>query len=144
MNVSEKSFPYLILKNLCPYIWVVVLYLWVLILWNKWLQVTSYPTPMNKKLECKDHQIYIMKYWERSVKGKSNLSFVRVINLHPLINIFYSYICYGLKLRWWSFLVLHSERLLISSASLLCRHGISTFSMLGRILAIYNIIQYII
>ena len=38
------------------YIWVVVV--WLLILWHKWLQVTSYPNSMNKKFECEDHQKY--------------------------------------------------------------------------------------
>ena len=38
------------------YIWVVVV--WLLILRHIWLYVTCYiPMPMNKKLECKDHQI---------------------------------------------------------------------------------------
>ena len=76
-------------KNFWFYVWVVVVYLWLSILWHKWLQVISYPMPMNKKLECKDHQIYITKCWERSIKGKSNLHFIKKV--HLLINIFYSH-----------------------------------------------------
>ena len=34
---------------------------------------------------------YILKYWERSVKRKSNFSFIRVIKIHLLINVFCIY-----------------------------------------------------
>ena len=86
-----EIFSLLNFENFWFYIWVVVVYLWLLILQHKWLQVTSYPMPMNKNLGCKDHQIYIMNCWEISVKGKSNLNFIRVIKVHFLIDIFYSY-----------------------------------------------------
>ena len=74
-----EIFSLLNFKNFWSYTWVVAVYLWLSILRHKWPPVTSYPIPMNKKLECKDHQIYITKCWERSVKGKSNLNFIRVI-----------------------------------------------------------------
>ena len=51
----------------------------------RWLKSLLPPPPslppsisMNKKLECKDHK-YIPKCWERSVKRKSNLNFIRAI-----------------------------------------------------------------
>ena len=34
---------------------------------------------------------YILKSWERSVKRNSNLSFIRVIKIHLLVNV--SYVC---------------------------------------------------
>ena len=43
-------------ENFWFYIWVVVV--WLLILRQNWLQVTSYLILMNKKSECKDHQIH--------------------------------------------------------------------------------------
>ena len=43
-------------ENVRFYIWVLVV--WLLILRQKWLQVTSYPYQWIKKIECKGHQIY--------------------------------------------------------------------------------------
>ena len=61
--------------------------------------------PMNKKLECKDHQ-HIPKCWERSVKRNSNLNFIS----HQKF-IFWSTFCIYLvqtflKILCWRFLYL--------------------------------------
>ena len=45
---------------------------WLLISQHKWLYITSYPCPWIKILSAKTTK-YILKYWERSVKTKSNL-----------------------------------------------------------------------
>ena len=79
---------FLNLKNVWFYIWVVVV--WLLISWHKWLYVTSYPCPWIKNLSAKTTK-YILKCWERSVKRKPNLSFIRVIKIYLLINVFYMY-----------------------------------------------------
>ena len=77
---------------------------------------------------------YILKCWERSVKKKSNTSF-RVSKIHLLINIFLCMVKISiktfLKILWWQFLVPHSEHLLVSSATLLCKtQNILNLSML--------------
>ena len=51
------------------YIWILVIYFWLLILRYKWLQVTSYLMPMNKKTEYKD-QKYILRNAENDLKKK--------------------------------------------------------------------------
>ena len=88
---------------------------------------------VNKKMECKDHQIY-PKCWNRSIKRNSNLrsQFHQSWELDLLIKISsYSYTdIYGpnqtfLRILWWRFLVLCSERLLASSTTL----NISTLSL---------------
>ena len=136
------------LSNLFIKFWkFLVLYLgcgciWLLILRHKWLQVTSYPMPMNKKLEYKDNQKYIPKSWERSVKRKSNHNFIRVIKNHLLINTFY--VC-APNLCENSLMAIPSsslrERLFIeiSSAILWCRPGYFNFFNVG-ILGIIHII----
>ena len=68
------SLHYWIWENFWFYIWVVVV--WFLILQHKWLRVTSYPMLMKKNLNAKTTK-YIPKCWERSVKRKSNLNFIR-------------------------------------------------------------------
>ena len=74
------------------------------------------PRPMNKNLSTKTTK-YILKCWESSVKRKSNLSFIRVIKIHILIEVFYMYLAkIFLKILSWRFLVPRSEHLLVSSA----------------------------
>ena len=61
----------------------------LLILWHRWLYVTSYTMPMNKGFEYKYNQPNlfrnvekeksISKCWDRSAKRKPNLNFSRVI-----------------------------------------------------------------
>ena len=125
------------LSNLFIKFWkFLVLYLgcgciWLLILRHKWLQVTSYPMPMNKKFEYKDHQKYIPKSWERSVKRKSNHNFIRVIKNH-LLTLSMHAVQIFVKILWWRFLVRHWEN--VSSLKLAVQFygadlGISTFSM---------------
>ena len=108
-----------------------IFWLWLndLILRNRWLQVTSYPMLMNKKLECKDHQIN--SKISREICKKS-LNFIRIIKnssfFWPAFSIYMVQTL--LKIIWWWFLVPLSERLLNSSAALLCKTWkISTFSM---------------
>ena len=73
--------------------------IWLLILRHKWIQVTSYPMPMNKKLEGKDHQIDIPKW---SVKI-CNFNFIRVIKMVLTFQ----------KIIWWRFLVPRLENVSI-------------------------------
>ena len=61
------------LENFWFYIWVSVV--WLLILQHRWFYVTSYPCPWIKNLSAKTTK-YIPKCWKRSVKRKSNLSFI--------------------------------------------------------------------
>ena len=106
------------------YIWVAVV--WILILRHKWLRVTSYPVPMNKKLTANTSK-YIPKFWERSVRRKSDLDFTRDIWSTFSIYMLQTF----LKTLSWQFFVSRSERLFISSAILSCKIcSLSTFSML--------------
>ena len=87
------------------------------------------PSPWIKTLSAKATN-YIPKYWERSVKGKSNLNFIRVIKNSSFDQHFvYIYMVQTfLKFICWQFLVPRSERLLGSSATLLW--NIPTLSVL--------------
>ena len=106
------------------YIWVAVV--WILILRHKWLRVTSYPVPMNKKLTANTSK-YIPKFWERSERRKSDLDFIRDIWSTFSIYMLQTF----LKTLSWQFFVSRSERLFISSAILSCKIcNLSTFSML--------------
>ena len=108
------------------YIWVAVV--WILILRHKWLRVTSYPVPMNmnKKLTANTSK-YIPKFWERSVRRKSDLDFIRDIWSTFSIYMLQTF----LKTLSWQFFVSRSERLFISSAILSCKIcNLSTFLML--------------
>ena len=66
---------------------------------------------------------YIPKYWERSVKRKSNLNFNRVIKNSSFDQQFlYMYMVQTfLKILCWQFLVSHRERLFVSSGTLSCK-----------------------
>ena len=78
--------------------------------------------PMNKILNCKDHQIYskMLRKICIYVKRKSNISF-RVIKNSSFDQRFLMVKTF-LKIIWWRFLVLHSEHLLVSSATLPCTY----------------------
>ena len=78
--------------------------------------------PMNKILNCKDHQIYskMLRKICIYVKRKSNISF-RVIKNSSFDQRFLMVKTF-LKIIWWRFLVLHSEHLLVSSATLSCTY----------------------
>ena len=87
--------------------------------------------PMNKILDCKDHQIYskMLRKICIYVKRKSNISF-RVIKNSSFDQRFLMVKTF-LKILWWRFLVPHSEHLLVSSATLSCMtQNILTLSML--------------
>ena len=85
-------------------------------------------TPWVKNVTAKTTK-FIPKSWEKSVKRKSNFNSIRVIKIHPLINIFY--ILIYMAQTFLKILNPHSERLLVSSATLFCKKwDISTFSML--------------
>ena len=78
------------------------------------------PMPMNKILECKDHQIS-SKMLREICKKKVWYQF----QSHKKI-IFWSTFSYMmvkrfLKILWWWFLVPRSEHLLVSSETLLCK-----------------------
>ena len=119
-----EIFSLLDFENFWLYIWVEVVYM-TFYSTTQMISSHSYPMSMNKKLQCKDHQIHITKCWEKSVKEKSNLDFIRIIK----ISSFDEYFLYipmlwskpFWKILWWCFLIPHSERLLISSATLLRR-----------------------
>ena len=123
------------LENFWFYIWVIVL----------WLNFTTQMTlchlllmPVNKILDCKDHQIYskMLRKICIYVKRKSNISF-RVIKNSSFDQRFLMVKTF-LKILWWRFLVPHSEHLLVSSATLSCiTQNILTLSML----VYYNTIQ---
>ena len=129
-----KIFSLLNFKNCWSYIWVVIVDIWLSILWHKWLQVTSYHMSMNKKLKDKGHQIYITKCWERSVRRKSNINFIRVIKGLSFDIAIYAVVYYGLNLSKYSLVTIFCSSLRTSP---LFRHGISTFSMLGSIYTSY-------
>ena len=81
-------------------------------------------------LDCKDHQIS-SKFWERSVKSKSNFNLTRVMNNSSFDQHFLYLVRTFLKFLWWWFLFPRSERFLISSATLSCKVcNISTSLML--------------
>ena len=87
--------------------------------------------PMNKILDCKDHQIYskMLRKICIYVKRKSNISF-RVIKNSSFDQRFLMVKTF-LKILWWRFLVPHSEHLLVSSATLSCMtQNILTLPML--------------
>ena len=77
--------------------------------------------PMNKILNCKDHQIYskMLRKICIYVKRKSNISFIVIksssFDRFLMVKTF-------LKIIWWGFLVLYSEHLLVSSATLSCTY----------------------
>ena len=103
----------------------------VLILRHKWFWATSYPMPLNKKHECKDHQIYSKKLRKICKKEVSSPFHQSHIKNSSFDQIFLYMVQTFLKLFWWRFLVLCSERLFISSATLSCMTcNTSTFSML--------------
>ena len=78
-------------------------------------------TPMNKNL-CAKTTKYIPKCWERSVKRKSNLSFITVIKNSSFDQQFpYVMVKTFLKILGWWFLVPPSEHLLVNSTTLLCK-----------------------
>ena len=116
------------MENFWFYIWVVAL----------WLNFTTQITlrllllvPMNKILDCKDHQIYskILRKICIYVKRKSNVSF-RVIKNSSFDQRFLMVKTF-LKIIWWQFLVPYSEYLLVSTATLLCMtQNILTLSVL--------------
>ena len=61
---------------------------------------------------------YIPSGWERSVKRKSNLNFIRVIKKFIIWSTFSIYMPQTfLKRFWWQFLVPHPERLISSAIS---------------------------
>ena len=70
------------------YIWIVVG--WLLILRHRLLYVTSYPCSWIKNLSAKITK-YIPKFWERSVKRKSNFRFIRPSGHRCLKNVKTSY-----------------------------------------------------
>ena len=116
------------MENFWFYIWVVAL----------WLNFTTQITlrllllvPMNKILDCKDHQIYskILRKICIYVKRKSNVSF-RVIK-NSFFDQRFLMVKTFLKIIWWQFLVPYSEYLLVSTATLLCMtQNILTLSVL--------------
>ena len=89
------------------------------------------PMPMNKNLSAKTTK-YILKCRERSVKRSLISDLSELKNSHLLINILYMYMVKTfLKILWLQFLVPHSEHLLVSSATLLCKtQNILTSSLL--------------
>ena len=97
---------------------------------HRWLYFTSHPCPWIKSLSANTTR-HIPKCWERSVKTKSNLSFVRAVENSSFDQHFlYVIVKAFLKVIWWWFLVLRSEHIL-SSGTLLCKkHNILTLSML--------------
>ena len=80
------------LKNLWFYIWVAVAWLFHFTKQMTLRHLLSYSWPWAwiKNLNAKTTK-YILKCWERSVERKSNLSFIRVIKIYLLINVFYMY-----------------------------------------------------
>ena len=58
--------------------WFWVAVVWLLILWHRWLYVTSYSCPWIENLTAKTTK-YIPKCRERSMKRKSDVNFIRVI-----------------------------------------------------------------
>ena len=118
----------LILENFWFYIWVVVL--WLIFTTQMTLRHLL-PIPMNKILDCKEHQIYskILRKICIYVKRRSNISFMVIKN--SSFNQRFVMVKTFLKILWWRFLVLHSEHLLVSSATLSCmRKNILTLSTL--------------
>ena len=104
---------FLIWENFWFYIWVMLVSF--LILRHKWLRVTSYPMPMNKNLECKDHQIY-SKMSVKNYLQKGSLISVLSESYKKFIfwSTFSVYMVQTfLKTIWWQFLPPRSERLLI-------------------------------
>ena len=77
------------LENFWFYIWVTVIWLF-----DFMTQIYNLTSPLthdhNKKLAKTTK--YIVKYWERSLKRIPNLSFISVIKIYLLINVFYRYI----------------------------------------------------
>ena len=151
-GVSEclwEIFSLLHFENFWFYIWVVVVYLWLLILWHKWLHVTSYPMPMNKKPEYKDHQCILRNVEEDLLKENLISISSESWKVHLLFNIFCINICFGLNLSKnylqfgddFSFLTQTVSPLAVQ---LYCVDiGISTFSVLGSILAVHICITQI-
>ena len=83
------------------------------------------PRTMNKDLSAKTTK-YILKCWERSVKRKLNLNFIRVIKIYLLINVFYMYMVRQ-NLSKNSLMTISCSPLrtsLVTSATLLLRHKI--------------------
>ena len=83
------------------------------------------PRTMNKDLSTKTTK-YILKCWERSVKRKLNLNFIRVIKIYLLINVFYMYMVRQ-NLSKNSLMTISCSPLrtsLVTSATLLLRHKI--------------------
>ena len=119
---------FLILENFWFYISVVVL--WLIFTTQMTLRHLL-PIPMNKILDCKEHQIYskILRKICIYVKRRSNISFMVIKN--SSFNQRFVMVKTFLKILWWRFLVLHSEYLLVSSATLSCMtQNILTLSML--------------
>ena len=88
-----------------------------------------------KYLSTKTTQ-YILKYWKRSAKRKSNISFrvIKSSSFDQQLPISYMVKVF-VKILWWQFLVHRSEHLLVSSATLSCK----TQSILAlSILVYYN------
>ena len=83
------SFSLLSFENVWLYIWVMVA--WLLILRHRWLYVISYTHAYEKS---------IPKFWERSVKRKSNLIFIEIIKNSFLIKVFYYMVQTFLKILW--------------------------------------------
>ena len=68
-------------------------------------QLFSYPCPWIKTLSAKTTK-YIPKCWERSVKRKSNFSFIKAIkNSYFAQHFRYVMVKSFLKILWWRFLV---------------------------------------
>ena len=93
--------------------------------------VTSYPCPSIKNLNAKTTKS-IPECLGRSLKRKSNMSFIRVIKNSSVDQHFlFSMVHTFLKILWWRFFVPCLERLLVSSATLSCKTlNISTLLML--------------
>ena len=110
--------------------------MWCCKTFNFTTQITSrhllHPCPWIKNLSAKTIKS-IPKHWERSVKRKSNLNFIRVIKNSSFWSTFSIYIMVQtfLKTLWWRFLASRWECLIVSSATLLHKTwNISTLSML--------------
>ena len=88
------------------------------------------PILMNKKLECKEHQIYF-KMLRKISETKSSLNFIRDVKKIIFCSTYSNMIQTILKILWWRSLVPCSERLIGSRATLSCiTWNISTLLML--------------
>ena len=91
---NECLLAILSLLSLWFYIWVAVV--WPSIFQHRWLYIISHSCPWIKNVSAKTTKS-VPKCWERSVKGKSNLNFIRVQKNSPF-NQYFLYTAHG-----WNF-----------------------------------------